>query len=84
PGDISPLINPFWISFEFSSKDLSLVSGSRKVNRNPIKQTAAKNSSRRSTNLLVPPVSLSAKNPTCDKTAPNFPQAADIPWHVQR
>ena len=34
------------------------------------------------TNLLGPPISFSLAKPTCATTAPNFPDAADIPCAV--
>lgn len=36
------------------------------------------------TNLLGPPISLSLLKPHWATTAPIFPQAAEIPWAVER
>lgn len=73
---------PSWSSPESSSRDLPLVSGSKKVLNRPVNMKPAKIWKMWSMNWSFPPISFSLAKPTWAMIAPSLPEAAEIPWEV--
>lgn len=76
-----------WLSSERSSKDLPIVSGIRAVLAIPVAMKRAKISKIWGKNALepvLPPMSIILANPTWATMAPSLPEAAEMPWKVDR